>query len=138
MPSTIVPVPAWARSETSRLTERFIRRKRAAGIAMARDSTLSTSESRSPSDSTSLLQPRLGDRLLLAVADDAGDPPPRPPGMHAIQVDEAHGLVHAVGVRHTGPQGAGHDREVRVGVLGLFRLLLVAQLGPPLHLVVLI
>ena len=65
-------------------------------------------------------------------------PAPRPAGVHAVEVDEAHRLIEPVGVRHAGPQSARHERQVRVGVLRLLRLLLLGQLGPPLHLVVLV
>ena len=54
----MVPRPVASRSDTSRLTDRFIRRNREAGIAIARDSTFSTIDSRSPSASTSRLNTR--------------------------------------------------------------------------------
>ena len=42
-----------------------------------------------------------------------------PAGVDAVEIDEAERLVRAVLIRHAGAQRAGHERQVRVGVLRL-------------------
>ena len=59
-----------SRSETSRLTDRFMRRKRDAGIAIARDSTLSTIDSCSPSGVDQLVEH--ADEIVLRVVERLG------------------------------------------------------------------
>ena len=64
-----------ARSETNRLTDRFMRRKREAGIAIARASTLSTIDSCKPTASSSWLKTRT--RSVLGVIERLGRNRPR-------------------------------------------------------------
>jgi len=58
--------------------------------------------------------------------------------MHAVQVDERHRLARLVLVDDAGAKRPGHEGEVRVGVGRFDRPLIFAELGPPLHLVVLV
>jgi len=80
----------------------------------------------------------VGDRLLVRIPQHAGAPSAGTAGVNTVKVDERHRLDRIVSVRDAGPKRPGHERQMRVGVLRLFRFLGVGQLGAPVDLVVLV
>ncbi len=81
---------------------------------------------------------RLRHGLFVRVAEHARAALAGPAVVDAVEVDEANRLVRPVPVGHAGPQGARHERQVRIGVPWLLGLLGLGQLGPAINLVVLV
>ena len=84
------------------------------------------------------LDARAADLALLTEAEHAGDAAARALADDAVEIDEADRLARPVGTRDAGAQAAGHECQVRVGVLRFDGALLVAEVLAPLQLVVLV
>src|SRR3954471_7382347 len=75
---------------------------------------------------------------FLAEADETRAAAPRASLVDAVEIDEEHRFAGAVRMRDAGPQAAGNERQVRVGVARFDRALVSVEIGAFLEPVVLV